>query len=107
MALAETIPKLLETAAKMKTGGSGNEANTKALLIEPMLAALGWNPVDLDSVEREVKVYEGTFLDYALKLHGTPRVYVEAKGLNENLEDKKFIAQAVNYATTTACSGAC
>ena len=49
-------------------------------------------------VEREVKVYDGTFLDYALKLDGTPRVYVEAKGLNENLDDKKFIAQAVNYA---------
>jgi predicted transport protein len=98
VALADSIPKLLETAAKMKAGSSGNEANTKALLIEPLLAALGWNPVDLDAVEREVKVFEGTFLDYALKLHGTARVYVEAKGLNENLDDKKFIAQAVNYA---------
>ena len=41
---------------------------------------------------------KGTFLDYALKLDGKPRVYVEAKGLNENLDDKKFIAQTLNYA---------
>ena len=98
VALPETIAKLLQTAAKLKTSGAGNEANTKALLIEPLIAALGWDPVDLDAVEREVKVFEGTFLDYALKLDGTPRVYVEAKGLNENLDDKKFIAQTLNYA---------
>ena len=27
-----------------------------------------------------------------------PALYVEAKGLNKNLEDKQFIAQTVNYA---------
>lgn len=97
MALVDALTQL-QTAAKLKINGSGNEANTKALLIEPMIAALGWDPADLDSVEREVKVLEGTFLDYALKLHSTARVYVEAKGLNENLDDKKFIAQTVNYA---------
>jgi predicted transport protein len=29
---------------------------------------------------------------------GAPRLYVEAKGLNDNLVDMKFIAQTVNYA---------
>jgi hypothetical protein len=43
-------------------------------------------------------VFEDTYLDYALKLDAAPRLYVEAKGLNENLDDKKFIAQTVNYA---------
>jgi hypothetical protein len=98
VALPDVIPKLLNVAATLKASGSGNEANTKALLIEPLVAALGWDPTDLDVVEREVKVFEGTFLDYALKRDGTPRLYVEAKGLNENLDDKKFIAQTVNYA---------
>jgi predicted transport protein len=98
VALPDTITKLVETAAKLKASSAGNEANTKALLIEPMIASLGWDPVDLDMVEREVKVFEGTYLDYALKMDGVPRVYVEAKGLNENLDDKKFIAQTVNYA---------
>lgn len=98
MALTDTIPKLLGVATRLKADGAGNEANTKALLIEPLIAALGWDPTDLSRVEREVKVYEGTFLDYALKLDGVPRLYIEAKGINENLDDKKFIAQTVNYA---------
>ncbi|MGI8512772.1 MAG: DUF5655 domain-containing protein [Solirubrobacteraceae bacterium] len=98
MPLDDTVTATLATAEKLKASKSNNEANTKALLIEPMLGALGWDPGDLDAVEREVKVFEGTFLDYALKLGGEPRVYVEAKGVGENLEDKKFVAQTVNYA---------
>ena len=98
MGVTETITKVLQNAEKLKSNGAGNEANTKALLIEPMLASLGWDPVDLDHVEREVKVFEGTFLDYALKLPGAQRLYVEAKGVSENLDDKKFIAQTINYA---------
>lgn len=98
MALADTIPKLLATAAKVGATGTINEANTKVLLIEPLLASLGWDTLDLDAVEREVKVFDGTFLDYALKVVGDARVYVEAKALSESLDDKKFVAQTVNYA---------
>lgn len=98
MTVAETIPKALTAVAKLKGSSAMNEANTKAHVIEPLLSALGWDPLDIDSVVREVKVYDGTFLDYALKLSGTPRIYVEAKGLSESLDDKKFMAQAINYA---------
>jgi predicted transport protein len=98
MTVAETIPKALKAVAKLKASSAANEANTKAHVIEPILSALGWDPLDIDSVVREVKVYDGTFLDYALKLSGTARIYVEAKGLGENLDDKKFMAQAINYA---------
>jgi predicted transport protein len=98
MTVAETIPKVLQAAAKLKASSAANEANTKAHVIEPILAALGWDPLNIDSVDREVRVYDGTFLDYALKLLGSPRIYVEAKGLGESLDDKKFMAQAINYA---------
>ena len=98
VALPDAIHKLRAEAVKLGTSGSGNEANTKALLIEPLVAALGWDPTDVSIVEREVKVFDGTFLDYALKLEGEARLYVEAKGVNESLDDKKFIAQTVNYA---------
>jgi predicted transport protein len=98
MSLGQAISKLTVAAASLKASSAANEANTKALLIEPLMAALGWDPTDLGAVEREVKVFEGTFLDYALKIDGEARLYVEAKGLNGNLEDKKFIAQTVNYA---------
>lgn len=98
MALPETISGVLAAAQKLKSSAAGNEANTKALLIEPLLLALGWNLADIDAVEREVKVFEGTFLDYALKVASIPRLYVEAKGMSENLADKKFMAQTINYA---------
>lgn len=98
VSLPDAIAKALVTGGKLKASGAANEANTKALMIEPLLAALGWDPTDLDVVDREVKVYDGTFLDYGLKADGAPRLYVEAKAIGENLTDKKFVAQAVNYA---------
>ena len=59
--------------------GPMNESNTKVLLIEPVLEALGWDTKDLDCVTREHKVYDGTFLDYALVVQGKPSLFVEAK----------------------------
>ena len=41
-------------------------------------------------MEREVKVFDGTFLDYSLKVAGDARLYVEAKSVGGNLDDKKF-----------------
>lgn len=98
MGLPETVTAVLATARKLQDAKRGNEANTKALLIERILKTLGWNTEDLDAVEREVKVYDGTFLDYALLMPSGTKLYVEAKGLSGNLDDKKFIAQTVNYA---------
>jgi predicted type IV restriction endonuclease/predicted transport protein len=97
MSLATTVEKALQTAAKLKASG-GNEANTKALLIEPMLSALGWDTTDVDQVERECRVYDKTSLDYALRLNGELKLFVEAKAVGKSLEDKAFISQTVNYA---------
>ena len=97
MSLTATLEQLLTKATKLKSS-AGNEANTKALLIEPLLASLGWDPTDLDQVEREYRVFDGTLLDYALKIEGKPRLFVEAKAVGSNLDDKAFIAQTVNYA---------
>lgn len=60
MELPETITAVLATAEKkLKASTAANEANTKALLIEPRLGALGWSPAELDVVEREVKASNG------------------------------------------------
>lgn len=75
-----------------------NEADTKALFIEPMLGALGWDIHDLDAVNREYRVYDGTKLDYALKAGNKPRLFIEAKPLLKTLDERQFIAQTVNYA---------
>lgn len=99
MPLKDTIAEVLSKAAELRAAKSGgNEANTKALLIEPMLRALGWDTADLNQVEREHRVYDNTSLDYALKIDGQARLFVEAKGVAKDLGDKSFIAQAINYA---------
>ncbi len=97
--LATTVQNVLSVAETLKSAGkAANEANTRAHMIEPMLSALGWNLSDFHEVDREYKVFDGTFLDYALRIEGKPKLFVEAKALGKSLADKAFISQTVNYA---------
>lgn len=76
------------------------EQNTKAILIDPVISALGWNLTDWDEVCREYKSKsQDNPVDYALLSHRTPRLFVEAKDLNATLSDRKWVAQVVSYAT--------
>jgi predicted transport protein len=97
-ALAAVVNETLVKAAGLQQSGSANEANTKALLIEPVLAALGWDLSNFEQLDREYCVFDGTFLDYALKVDGKPHVFVEAKAVGKSLTNNSFIAQTVNYA---------
>jgi hypothetical protein len=64
------------------------ESNTKAGLIEPVIAALGWDVLDPDEVHREYRRRSpDNPVDYALLLSRTPRLFIEAKGLGENIDD--------------------
>jgi len=95
--LGDVIRGLLAKAERWRDRGI-NEADTKALFVEPMLGALGWDVDDLDAVRREHRVYDGTLLDYALKIEDKARLFLEAKPLSKSLDDRQFIAQTVNYA---------
>ena len=67
MSAAEVSTPIDTALEYLAEKGKLNEANTKVLVIEPMLRALGCNINSLLSVEREYQVYAGTFLDFALK----------------------------------------
>lgn len=83
-------------------GKAIGESNTKSVLIEPVLGALGWDVVDLDEVRREFKRKPGDNpVDYAIFLLRTPRLFVEAKALGENLGDDKWAKQIMGYASVT------
>ena len=71
--LNSEIPQILKVLDKFRGQGVLNEPNTKSSLIEPVLRTLGWNVFDFEDVERERKVFDGTSVDYALKISGTPR----------------------------------
>jgi hypothetical protein len=75
------------------------ESNTKAGLIEPIIAALGWDVLDPDEVHREYRRRSADNpVDYALLLSRTPRLFIEAKGLGENINDPKWANQTISYA---------
>ena len=76
-----------------------NEQDTKATLIQPIMRILGWDVEDLEDVQREYKQRkQDKPVDYALFLLRTPSLFIEAKALGENLDDRKWANQIMGYA---------
>jgi hypothetical protein len=98
--LSEVLASVRERIARYRgLGGLIGEQNTKAALIEPVLRALGWDVEDPEEVWREYKRQNvDNPVDYALMILRSPRLFVEAKGLGENLEDPRWANQIVTYA---------
>jgi hypothetical protein len=96
--LNEVRQRLQHIQAKNQTI---SEADTKAGLIEPVINSLGWDTLDFEEVNREYRhKSQDNPVDYALFVHRSPILFVEAKGLRENMNDRKWITQTVNYANT-------
>lgn len=106
-----TLPNLIPTIQSLSAlvanyasrPGRVNESNTIRALITPMISALGWCIDDLDEVQSEYRhASTDNPVDYALFLDGTPALFIEAKALDEKLDDRKWIIQTLNYAN--ACN---
>lgn len=75
------------------------ESDTIRVLILPLLEALGWDLQDVEEVRSEYRhASADNPVDYALFLHGTPALFVEAKALGVSLDDRKPLLQTLNYA---------
>ena len=74
-----------------------NEANTCKDFILPLFRALGWDVYDSAEVSAERKVSRGR-VDYAFRLGGIPKFFLEAKRFATDLEDPKWARQVINYA---------
>ncbi len=78
-----------------------NEQNTKAALIEPVLRALGWIVEDIEEVVHEYRRKpKGKRVDYELLVLRTPKLFVEAKPLGENLDDQEWATPDSRSAST-------
>lgn len=76
-----------------------NESMTKNEFIEPLLECLGWdvrNKKIFDEVIKEEKVLRGR-VDYALRLNGVNRLFIEAKSFKEDISDATWARQAIEY----------
>jgi Restriction Enzyme Adenine Methylase Associated len=98
--LLDTLKQCVERVDRYRRLGQRvGESNTKAGLIEPVIAALGWDVLDPDEVHREYRRRPADNpVDYALLLSRTPRLFIEAKGLGGNIDDPKWANQTISYA---------
>ncbi|MFH1400517.1 MAG: N-6 DNA methylase [Nanoarchaeota archaeon] len=81
---------------------------TKKEFIEPLFEALGWdirNQNNEDEVLVERQILRGR-VDYAFQLGGIPQFFLEAKSLKEDLDNPRFIQQAIDYAWHKSCTWA-
>lgn len=99
----EEIKRLVEKYERIANSGklkSYNEERTKNEFIEPLFEALGWdlrNREHDDEVTKEEKVSKGR-VDYAFRINGIPKFFVEAKPFKIDLNDPVLGQQAINYA---------
>jgi type I restriction-modification system DNA methylase subunit len=94
--IAELVSRYKSLSSKEKK--ELNEAQTKQSFIEPLLNALGWDTSDYKETSMEEIVPQIGRVDYALKINGVSRIYVEAKKLDVDLNNPDYIKQAVTYA---------
>jgi predicted transport protein len=99
--LAETLEKLRKRIKQIRSKEEAiGEENTKAVLINPLLSALGWNLEDLDEVCQEYKRKpRDNPVDYALFILRSPQLLIEAKDFGKDLNDLKWISQTLSYTT--------
>jgi predicted type IV restriction endonuclease len=101
--LIEAVRGLADKARRyqeqFRDRGLGEE-DTKAALITPLLEALGWNVRDPEEVHHEYRpTTRDNPVDYCLRLQGTPKLLVEAKGFGEDLSEQRWLRQTLSYAT--------
>jgi type I restriction-modification system DNA methylase subunit len=76
-----------------------DEENTKKDFILPLFRALGWATEDRQEVTAEDKVSRRR-VDYAFRIEGIPKFFLEAKPLKADLDNPEYAWQAINYAWT-------
>jgi predicted transport protein len=74
------------------------EYPTRTIFIDPLLQALNWDVRDPDEVELEYPTVDGKSVDYAMKINRKVVFLLEAKQLQDPLDDVKSITQVVGYA---------
>src|SRR5208283_3323931 len=82
-----------------------NEEMTKKDFILPLFEALGWKTADSREVTAEEKISKKR-VDYGFRINGIPKFFLEAKSFKEDLDDRKYIEQAISYSWHKGCTWA-
>lgn len=82
-----------------------NEMQTRLGYILPMFKALGWDTSNINEVSPEEKVSRG-WVDFSFRVGNIPRFFLETKKVNEDLNDPRWVKQAIDYAWTKSVTWA-
>jgi len=82
-----------------------NENATRQGYILPLFRALGWNVDNVNEVSPEEKVSRG-WVDFSFRIGGIPRFFLETKKASEDLNDPRWVQQAIDYAWTKSVTWA-
>lgn len=82
-----------------------NEMQTRLGYILPMFKALGWDTSNINEVSPEEKVSRG-WVDFSFRVGNVPRFFLETKKVNEDLNDPRWVKQAIDYAWTKSVTWA-
>lgn len=82
-----------------------NEMQTRLGYILPLFKTLGWDTSNINEVSPEEKVSRG-WVDFSFRIGNVPRFFLETKKVNENLNDPRWVKQAIDYAWTKSVTWA-
>ena len=101
------IEKLVQRFKNTSAAGrkAMNENATRQGFILPMFHALGWDIENINEVSPEEKVSRG-WVDFSFRIGGVPRYFLETKRANEDLNDPRWVTQAIDYAWTKSVTWA-
>lgn len=94
--LKETIEKMIEKMKKYRSLYERNEMATRGQIVEPILKGLGWNIENPEEIQPNVSFEEG-IPDYSLLKDDKNVLFIEAKKLAIDIEQKEIIRQLAKY----------
>jgi hypothetical protein len=94
--LNEVLAPLVEKIKKFRSLYEQNEMAVRDQIVNPILRNLGWNPENPEEVQPNVFTEEGV-PDYSLIKSGKKILFIEAKKLGVDIEQKEVIRQLAKY----------
>ncbi|MBW8051436.1 MAG: hypothetical protein FVQ77_14065 [Cytophagales bacterium] len=95
--LRDLLKELTERSKEHRSYYERNETAVRTQLIDPILSALGWDTSNPDYVKHNEATTDRDIPDYALFKNKQRKLFVEAKNLKVDINNKKTIRQIADY----------
>ena len=96
MALVDAATRVVAAAVQL-IGPTANLANTRALVVEPMLGELGWDTTNLEHVARDWPLASDYSISYALRVGESNALFVEATSVDTSVDDAGLVERTLGH----------